>query len=183
MTDSEIVQLYINRDERAVHETKLAYRRLLYGIAYNILHNKEDAEECENDTCVKAWNSIPPNRPQRLCAYLCRIVRRLALDRYDYNNAAKRGTALPLEELEDFFASCGCAEDRLDEHALAELLNSFLRECDRDSRVIFLRRYWFGDSISDIAKQLHCTESRIKSRLSRTNKRLREFLRAEGYSV
>jgi len=183
MTDEQIVELYLDRNEAAITETRLAYGRLLQSVAFNILRNKQDAEECENETCLRAWNSIPPNRPQRLCAYLCKIARRLALDRYDYNNAAKRGTALPIEELEECLAAAGCAEDRLNESAFTELLNGFLAASDRDTRVIFVRRYWFGDSISDIAKHLHASESKVKTRISRTLKKLREHLKKEGYDL
>ena len=183
MTDNEIVQLYLDRDEAAITETKHSYGKLLQSIAFNILHNKQDAEECENEACLKAWNSIPPNKPHRLCAYLCKISRRLALDRYDYNTAAKRGASLSLDELEECIASAGCAEDRLSENALAELLNSFLAKSDYNTRVIFMRRFWFGESISEIAKALHASESMVKSRISRTLKKLREHLRKEGYNI
>lgn len=183
MTDNEIVQLYLDRDETAITETKQSYGKLLQSIAFNILQNKQDAEECENEACLKAWNSIPPNKPSKLCAYLCKIARRLALDRYDYNTAAKRGAALSLDELEECIASAGGAEDRLTETALAELLNGFLAKSDYNTRVIFMRRYWFGESLSQIAKELHASESMVKSRISRTLKKLREYLRKEGYDI
>lgn len=183
MTDKEIVGLYLSRDESAISETRAAYGRLLQSIAYNILRNSQDAEECENETCLKAWNSIPPNKPQRLCAYLCKIARRLALDRYDYNTAAKRSGRVPLEELEECIASVYTAEDRLTATALGELLNSFLAKADRNTRVIFMRRFWFGESISEIAQQLHASESMVKSRISRTLKQLRAFLEKEGYNI
>lgn len=183
MTDNEIIQLFFDRDETAISETKAAYGRLLQSIAYNILRNKQDAEECENEACLKAWNSIPPNKPQRLCAYMCKIARRLAIDRYDYNTAAKRGNPLPIEELEECLAASGCAEDRLSESTLAELLNQFLAASDYNTRVIFVRRFWFGESIAEIAKRLNAGESMVKSRLSRTLKKLREYLKKEGYSI
>ncbi len=183
MTDKEIVRLYLDRNEVAISETKAAYGRLLKSIAYNILHNTQDAEECENETCLKAWNSIPPNKPQRLCAYLCKIARRLALDRYDYNTAAKRSGSIPLDELEDCIASAYSVEDRLTATALGELLNKFLDSRDYNTRVIFMRRFWFGESIAEIAENLHASESMVKSRISRMLKQLREFLRKEGYDI
>lgn len=183
MTDKEIVGLYLSRDESAISETKTAYGRLLQSIAFNILHNTQDAEECENEACLKAWNSIPPNKPQRLCAYLCKVARRLALDRYDYNTAAKRSGSIPLDELEDCIASVCTAEDRLTAVALGELLNKFLEQHDRDTRVIFMRRFWFGESIAEIAQHLHATESMVKSRISRTLKKLKTFLEKEGYNI
>lgn len=183
MTDKEIVGLYLSRDENAISETKASYGRLLQSIAYNILHNTQDAEECENETCLKAWNSIPPNKPQRLCAYLCKIARRLALDRYDYNTAAKRRGSIPLDELEECISSVYSAEDRLAATALGELLNKFLDSRDYNTRVIFMRRFWFGESISEIAQHLHATESMVKSRISRTLKLLKIFLEKEGYNI
>lgn len=183
MTDQEIVRLYLSRDEAAISETKTAYGRLLQSIAYNILQNSQDAEECENETCLKAWNSIPPNKPQRLCAYLCKIARRLALDRYDYNHAAKRSGSVPLDELEECIASVYTAEDRLTATVLSEHLNKFLDTCDYNTRVIFIRRFLFGESISDIAKNLHASESMVKSRISRMLRKLRVFLEKEGYDI
>ncbi len=183
MTDQEIVRLYLSRDEAAISETKAAYGRLLQSIAYNILRNTQDAEECENEACLKAWNSIPPNKPQRFCAYLCKIARRLALDRYDYNTAAKRNGSVSLDELEDCISSACSAEDKLNSSALAELLNRFLSSRDYNTRVIFMRRFWFGESIAEIAKNLHASESMVKSRISRTMKQLREFLKKEGYDL
>lgn len=183
MTDEQILELYFTRDESAIAETKNSYGKLMRSVAYNILKNTQDAEECENETCLKAWNSIPPTRPQRLCAYLCKITRRTALDRYDYNNAAKRGKALPIDELAECIASAGCAEDRLSESLLTDLLNDFLSKSDYNNRVIFVKRYWFGESISNIAKSLHVSESMVKSRISRTLKQLREHLKKEGYTI
>lgn len=183
MTDEQIVKLYLDRDETALVETRTMYGKLLQSVAFNILRNKQDAEECENETCLKAWNSIPPNKPQRLCAYLCKIARRLALDRYDYNHAAKRGEALPLEELSECLAGAGCAEDRLTETAFADIINGFLAKSDRDTRVIFMLRFWFGYSIAEIANKLGASESKVKTRISRTLKKLREHLGKEGYDI
>ncbi|MBQ8170705.1 MAG: RNA polymerase sigma factor [Oscillospiraceae bacterium] len=183
MTDKQIIQLYFDRSENAISETKKSYGKLLQSVAYNILRNLQDAEECENEACLKAWNSIPPNKPQRLCAYLCKIARRIALDRYDYSKAAKRGEALPIDDLYECLASAGCAEDRLNENALSELVNGFLAASDYNTRVIFLRRFWFGESIADIAKALHTSQSMVKSRISRTLKQLREYLKKEGYDI
>lgn len=183
MTDEQIIKLYFDRDETAISETRSAYGKLLQSIAYNILSNRQDAEECESEACLRAWNSIPPNKPQRLCAYLCKISRRLALDKYDYNTAAKRANPLPLEGLENCLEAAGCAEDKFTSAALADIINGFLAQSDHDTRVIFMRRFWFGDSIAEIAKQLNATESKIKSRISRTLKKLRDYLRKEGYDI
>ncbi len=183
MTDNDIIELYFARDESAITETKNSYGRLMRNIALGILKNPQDAEECENEACLKAWNSIPPSKPHRLCAYLCKIARCTALDRYDYNNAAKRGTTLPIDELAECIASAGCVEDTLSESMLTQLLNDFLSGCDYNTRVIFLRRFWFGESTAEIAKRLHATRSMVKSRLSRTLQKLKDYLIKEGYTL
>lgn len=183
MTDMDIVRLYLSRDEAAVSESRAAYSRVLRGIAMNILRNPQDAEECESEAYIKAWNSIPPAKPAHLCAYLCRLVRTSALDMYDRKNAAKRGTGIPLDDLAECVAASGRADDLLAAHELADAINRFLGSLDRDSRVIFLRRYYMGEDIKGIAKALHCTESAVKSRLSRTHKRFTDYLKKEGYNL
>lgn len=184
MNDEQITELLFDRDESGIAAMRESYGRLLKSVAYNILHSEQDAEECESETLLRAWNSIPPARPQRLAAYLCRIVRRLALDRYDYNTAAKRsGEVLPIDELEECIGGRTDAEELLTENELTRLLNEFLMSQDYNTRVIFMRRYWFGDSTKEIAKRLHAGESMVKSRISRTLKRLREYLRKEGYDI
>lgn len=184
MNDEQITELLFARDEAGISAMRENYGRLLKSVAKNILHSEQDAEECESETLLRAWNSIPPARPQRLAAYLCRIARRLALDRYDYNKAAKRsGESLPIDELAECIGGCSRAEDLLTENELVRLLNEFLMEQDYNTRVIFMRRYWFGDSTREIAERLHAGESMVKSRISRTLKRLREHLRKEGYDI
>lgn len=182
--DEEIVTLFELRDEQGISAARENYGRLLKSLAFGILRSEQDAEECESEAFLRAWNSIPPDKPRSLCAYLCRIARRLALDRYDYNRAAKRsGDTLPIDELADFIGGNSDAADRLSEKELTRLLNAFLSNQDRKTRVIFLRRYWFGDTTAEIAQRLHASESMVKSRISRTLKRLREFLRKEGYDL
>ena len=183
MYDDDLISLFFERDEKALSETRLRYGRLIKSVAEGILRNSEEAEECENEVYLRAWNSIPPANPQRLCAYLCKIARGVALDRWDYNHAAKRGEALPIEELEQYLKCSDSAEDRLSEKELTALLNSFLRAQDYNTRVIFLRRFWFSDSIAEIAKRLHVSESMVKSRISRTLKKLRKYLNDNGYDT
>lgn len=183
MQDEEIIALFNKRSEQALSETRSRYGRLIKSIAEGILRSSEDAEECENEVYLRAWNSIPPAAPQRLSAYLCKIARGVAFDRWNYLHAAKRGEALPIDELEEYLKGGDSAEDRLSEKELTALLNSFLKAQDYNTRVIFLRRFWFSDSIADIAKRLHVSQSMVKSRLSRTLKKLRGFLRENGYDV
>ncbi len=181
MTDEEILDLYFSRSEAAISETQRLYGRLIRSVARGILRSDEAAEECENDTYLRAWNNIPPTRPQKLRAYLCRIARGLAFDRYDRDHAQKRGSACPLDELEQVLSAAGGAEDSLAERELTELLNGFLASLDRKSRVIFLRRYWFWDDVPEIALRMEMSESAVKTRLSRTMKKLRQKLNENGY--
>lgn len=181
--DEEIIEKLFSRDESAVSEIRTTYGRLINSVAYGILRSREDAEECENEVYMRAWSGIPPARPNSLSAYLCKIARSAALDRYRHEHAAKRGETLPIEELENCIRSDSSAEDRHSERELTALLNRFLKAQDYNTRVIFLRRFWFSDSISEIAKRLHVSESMVKSRISRTLKKLREFLANEGYGL
>ncbi len=186
MNDEQIIELLFARDEAGIAALRESYGKLLKSVAYGILRSEQDAEECESEALLRAWNSIPPAKPQRLAAYLCRISRRLALDRYDYNKAAKRGgssSAVPIDELEECIAGGSDASELLSENELTRLLNSFLMAQDYNTRVIFMRRYWFGDTIPEIARRLHSGESMVKSRISRTLKKLREYLRKEGYNI
>ncbi len=183
MHDDEILDLFFSRDEKALSEIKSLYGRLIVNVARNITGSGEDAEEIENEVYLKAWNAIPPSRPGRLCAYLCKIARHLAINRRNYSRAAKRGDTLPLEELGDAVKSSLTAEDMFSEKELAALLDRFLDEQDYNTRIIFMRRYWFGQSIDEIAKSLHASRSMVKSRISRTLARLKDFLRAQGYEL
>ena len=183
MKDDEISSQFCARDENAIEQARQKYGRLIRSVAMGILRSAEDAEECENEVYLRAWNSIPPTIPVYLSAYLCKISRSVAIDRYNYNHAAKRGDALSIDELSDSLSGGESAEDRLTESELTRLLNSFLKSQDYNTRVIFLRRYWFADSIQEIAQRLHLTVGTVKVRLSRTNKKLREYLKKNGYSL
>ena len=184
MTDNEIIKRFEARDEAGLSACRERYGKLLRSVARGILRSEQDAEECESEALLRAWNSIPPAKPERLCAYLCRIARRLALDRYDYYNADKRrADVLPIDELAESIGGGSDAADRLSERELAALLNGFLQSQDKMTRIIFMRRFWFGDTTAMIAQRLHSGESMVKSRLSRTLKKLREYLIKEGYDL
>ncbi|MCD8356837.1 MAG: sigma-70 family RNA polymerase sigma factor [Clostridia bacterium] len=181
MEDREIIKLYWERNERAIAETSEKYGRYCYAIAWNILHRREDAEECENDTYLAAWKAMPPKCPSRLSVFLGKITRNIALDYYDYHMAQKRsGTVV---ELLSEFSEC-VADTRLTEHALeaketAAGISRFLRQQNSLNRMIFVRRYWYADSIADIADRFKISQSKVKTSLFRTRKKLREYLETE----
>jgi RNA polymerase sigma-70 factor (ECF subfamily) len=183
--DQQIIELYLKRSENAIKETKIKYGRLFFRIAYNILRNHEDSEECENDTYLKAWSSIPPKEPNPLSAYLGKIARNLALQKYEYYSAKKRNTDLELafNELEDCIPSNYDTESRYQEGELGRAIDAFLRSIDREARIIFVLRYWHADSVKAIASRFHISVSKVKSSLFRTRNRLKTYLMEEGYDV
>ena len=175
MEDTQIIALYLSRQEAAIGETAKKYGGYINQIAYNILHCREDTEEIAADTYLAAWNAIPPERPRSLRAYLARITRNLALDRYNYNNAAQRSSALTdaFEELEPrIVAGQGDPDTELDTSELRRVLNGFLRRQSAEARVFFLRRYWYGASIREIAEECCVSEAKVKTSLFRTRERL-----------
>lgn len=186
MEDSAIIDLYWARDEQALPESDKKYGKLCRSVAYNILKDREDTEECVNDTWLRAWNAMPPGRPGVLSAFFSRIVRNLALDRYKAAHAEKRGGGqLPvaLEELEGCIPSLSGVEEDLAFRELARLLDSFLRELPEKECCIFLRRYWYVDATRDIARRYGMPEGSVKSQLSRTRQKLRKLLEREGVAL
>ena len=184
MEDRAIVALYWKRAETAILETKKQYGRLLLSISRGILRNEEDAEECENDTYLRAWDTIPPKRPEKLSAFLAKITRNLSLDRYDAMHAEKRGggeVPFLLDELAEVIADE--AAFPADTEDLSEVLNAFLGRLKPDARTIFLRRYWFGDSVQEISARSGFGESKIKMSLLRTRQNLKEVLEKEDYRI
>lgn len=185
MTDSEIVALYWKRSEEAIACTIQKYGRYLLQLAQNILHIREDAEECVNETYLSAWNQLPPDRPERLLPYLGRISRCLALNRLGYLHAQKRNAdfTLLLSELEECLPAQDSVETQYEDKALAEALSAFLRQQREEDRTLFIRRYWYSDSIRDLAKRYGWRESKVKSQLFRIRKRLRQALEEEGFDL
>lgn len=183
MKEEEILDLFWQRKEEAIQVVKESYGRLCYRIAYNILRNRQDAEECENDGYLKVWNSIPPKKPLPFMPYLCRIVRNLALNRYEYNHAKKRDSELEVifEELEETIADSGRIEDELRYKELIKEINVFLEEKKEEQRRIFLARYYFAASVREIAERYAMSESKVKSVLFRLRKDLKEQLERGGY--
>ena len=172
MDDSKIIELYFARDNSAISETKAKYGKLLYSVSYNILQTREDAEECESDTYLAAWDRIPPTKPQVLSAFLSRITRNLSFKRLKSNTALKRGGGngtLPLDELAAVIPD---NSDQISQLELTEILNSFLRALPARERQVFICHYWYCDSIKDIARQFGYTQSKVKMMLSRTRQKL-----------
>ncbi len=185
MDDSRIVTLFWERDESAIHRADEKYKVYLSSIARNILGNDQDAEECVNDTYLRAWNAIPPNRPASLSSYLGKITRRLALDKYASLTAQKRGGST-LPELLEEWRSClptDGGDTVPDEVVLRDTLNRFLRALPADRRRMFLRRYWYADPIRTIAQNTGSSESKVKMALLRTRQELKEFLEKETVTL
>lgn len=176
MDDSRIIELYFSRDNSAIKETKTKYGRLLYSVSYNILKTHEDAEECESDTYMAAWEQIPPTKPQVLSAFLSRITRNLSFKKLKANTAQKRGgnsQSLPIDELANLIPDNTNAISELE---ITEILNAFLRELPTRDRQVFICHYWYCDSIKDISRQFGFTQSKVKMILSRTRQKLLSHL-------
>lgn len=182
MEDNTIIELFFDRSEQAIRELDGKYGKVCHSLSYNILHSRQDAEECVNDAYLGMWNAIPPARPNPLLAFLCRIVRNLSLMRYHGDRAFKRGGGsytVALEELEGCLASPQTVEGELEEQELVRLIEGFLETLSPENRVLFLRRYWFADSYGEIAARTGLSEKNVSVRLTRIRKRLRRYL-AEG---
>ena len=185
MEDKEIIELFNERNQQAISKTAEKYGNYCYSISYNILANTEDCEECVNDTYMKAWQSIPPEYPRILSAYLGRITRNLSLNKYRSNSAEKRGGSaqnLIFEELKYCLRSEATDKD-IDEIELTELINNFLKSLSEEKRKIFVRRYWYFSSIQEISEFYGITESKVKMTLHRTREKFRSFLEKEEVSI
>lgn len=181
MGDEEIIALYFKRSEEAIVKTDEKYGRLLLSILKNMGNGEEDALECRNDTYLAAWNQIPPTRPESLSRYLCRITKNLGCKRYRDNHTQKRsGELLVLEELGEVLEGAGL-EEQVSARELGRAINSYLKEVDQLSRVAFVYRYYYGDSVKEIARILGVRENVVSLRLSRLKKHLRSYLMEEGY--
>lgn len=186
MEDHQIIDLYWARSESALSETAGKYGRYCHYIAYGILHNDEDSEECVNDTYLRAWNSMPPHRPEKLSAFLGKIVRNLSLNRYELYTAEKRGggqIALALDELEECIPAGSEVDLPVRENALVDAINRFLASMPAESRKLFMRRYWYFRSIKEIALEYGLSESKVKMTLLRARNSLKQFLEKEGIDI
>ena len=186
MLDEKIVEMYWSRSEDAISETSKKYGTYCHSIAYNILRNHADSEECVNDTYLSAWNSMPTKRPSKLGAFLAVITRNISLKKYNYYSAKKRGgTQVPLvlDELLDCVSGNDTTEDIIETMHFEKVLNDFLESLSEQSRNIFVCRYWYFDSISTISVHFGISESKVKSMLHRTRKKLRSKLLEEGVII
>lgn len=186
MDDEIIINLYWERSESAIAETAKKYGNYCTAIAMNILHSQEDSEECVNDTYLNTWNSIPLQRPNILKAFLGRIIRNLSFNKYKEKRSKKRGgneVELLLSELESVIPSGSNVEEEYEAGSTAEAINSFLYSLDTENRVIFVRRYWYADSIEAIAERFGMSVSKIKSMLFRTRGKLKVYLEKEGVII
>ena len=185
MEDEKIIELFFDRSEQAIKEVDSKYGRTCHNISFNILHNELDAEECVNDAYLGAWNTIPPARPNPLLTFLCKIVRNISLKRYELNTAIKRNSTyeIAMDELESCLASPGTVEHEIDGKELTHIIENFLDTLSAENRVIFMRRYWFSDTYSDIAQRVGLTEKNVSVRLTRTRKQMREYLLERGILV
>ena len=185
MQDSKIIDLFFERSEQAITELSTKYEKLCKKISINILGNEEDALECINDSYLVVWNTIPPTKPDNLKYYLCRIVRNNALKKYHNNTAIKRNSHydIALQELEECVSDNNSIEKELIMAETTRLIDSFLSVQKQENRIIFTRRYFFGDSISDIALRMGMSENNISVRLGRMRTKLRNHLEKEGVEI
>ncbi len=184
MEDQKIIELFFARSELAIQALAAKYEKLLHKISFHILQDDEDVAECINDTYLGVWNAIPPERPNPLSAFVCKIARNLSLKRYRTNTAAKRDASLEvsLEELEPYIPSPS-AEEEWSAGELGRTINRFLETLEQENRVLFVRRYWFADAVGDIAADLHISENLASVRLKRVRGQLKTYLEKEGYFV
>ncbi len=183
MDDLDIIELYFARDEQAIRMTEEKYGKLCRSIAYNVLGNCEDAEECVNDTYLGVWNAIPPARPNSFSAFVCKITRNLSLKKLEFSTRAKRSVDMTVSfsELEGIMSDS--AAENVSNQRIGELISAFLRTQKPEARQVFVRKYYFFDSIEDIADRYSFSESKIKSMLYQTRKKLKEYLSKEGIEV
>lgn len=185
MDDSKIIELFFERSEQAITELSAKYSEICHRIAFNILGNEADSQECVNDAFLGVWNKIPPEKPEPLSAYVYKVVRNTALKKHRCNTALKRNSFYDtaLDEIEDFLPSDFSIEDEINAENLLQEINSFLKTLEKDNRIIFVKRYWFGEEISAIAKDMNLTVHNVTVKLSRTRKKLKSHLIEKGFDI
>ena len=186
MTDGEIVKLFWKRNEAAIEHTRTKYGSYCRSIAFGILRNGEDAEECVNDGLLNAWNSIPPQKPRNLRTYMGKLVRNVSINRFERYSAQKRGgtqTESAIAELENSLSEETDIFAQLEGEAITRCINALLENSSKEKRIVFVRRYWYLDGIADIAKAYSLSESKVTSILFRMRKELKEQLEKEGVNL
>lgn len=182
MIDNEIIALYLQRNEQAIFHTREKYGGFCYRISFNILGNNEDSQECVNDTYIKTWNSIPPHEPTVFSAFLAKITRALSISRLRQITAKKRdrGAAVSFDELDECLSAKGELYEKMEAEELKAVIEDFLRNQRADERNIFICRYFYGDSVQDISHRFNYSQSKVKTTLHRTRKKLKAQLIKEG---
>ena len=185
MEDLQIIGLYFKRDESAITETETKYGAYCHGIALNILSINADAEECVNDTYLQAWNSIPPQKPNKLGAWLGKVVRNIAINLWKKNHRQKRyaGMEQLLNELDDCIPSPFTVEREIEEQELTEVINTWLASLSQNDRILFIRRYWHGETVTMLAQESGMSPANMAKRMYRLRKNLKLKLEKEGYSL
>ena len=191
MIDSEdikLVQLLFERDEQVLEQITLQYRGAYKNILRKLLSSEEDISECENDVLLAVWNSIPPNRPQNLCAYICRLARNIGINRFKYNKRAKRGDgySLILDELSETIPDKSPDNNysrREENRQINAVISQFLNQLDPETRVLFIRRYYYLESVTELAERFKMSENRVAVKLFRARKKLHKLLEKEGIAI
>ena len=185
LDDKKIIELFFMRSEHAIIELSQKYGSVFKKVAFNILNNKEDTEECLNDAYLGTWKTIPPQKPNSLLSYVCQIVRNLAIKKYHRNTAAKRNSIydIALDELENCFPSSDSVEEEFNAVETAQIIDRFLATLDKENGIMFVRRYWYADSVDDLAKLFKTSNHNISVHLSRTREKLKKYLIKEGVTL
>ena len=185
MLDEQIIELFFNRSGNAIDELDKKYGKVLHKLSYNILNDRLDVEECLNDSYLGVWNTIPPERPNPLLTYVCKIVRNISLKRYHSKTALKRNSTydIAMSEVENYILAPNSVESEIEAKELAALIENFLDTLSVENRVIFMRRYWFSDTYKEIADRVGITEKMVSMRLTRIRRQMREFLLAREVFV
>lgn len=185
LTDGEIIDLFFERSEEAIFELSAKYDKICVKVAYNILGNKEDTEECVNDAYLGVWNTIPPTRPDPLLSFLLKIVRNISINRIHFKSRQKRSKVFEecLHELERQTPSTISVEDQYDASQITVYINEFLENVEKTNQMLFVRRYWYFDSYEELSEITGLSEGAIRTRLSRMREKLREFMLSKGVMI
>ena len=183
--DQQLIKLFFDRSDKAICHLADKYEKSMYTISYNILQNRQDAEECVNDSYLSLWNAIPPARPDPLYSFVCRVTRNISLTRYKYNSAYKRDRAnqVSFEEIADCFPADSDVTAEMEKEEITKILNMWLDTLNKDNLYIFMRRYWYMDSVSDISTNMQITQAAVYLRIDRMKKSLYKYLTERGVVV